>query len=304
MIKNDSLSGYGQLALHLVLALMLSGLSACATPPNAETTDTPSADKPKTEQPESTAADATQPEGTDQTEAPAQLAAAAQPEANDKEPEMKPVETQPVRIDVSCKSEPYSQYEQQARDSIGKGLNATTEGIYGVGFRNLQEHKKWSETHNALFKAVNQACTTLNQCAQQHPKDKTTQCASQAKQFSEWQNLAAEFAKKAKLSETTQPPKLCSFTPDLDDAAHCFHGLADNVDKTCNTPACKEASDCWRGIGFLDAAINQAASACGFARQPLTECRGYLTVTQRRKDKFERCTEMQKALQVPILPVL
>jgi len=213
-------------------------------------------------------------------------------------------ETEPVSSDTSCKNSPYRQYEKQARASIAKGLSATTAGTYGVGFRNLDEHKEWSEIHNALFTTVNQACITLNECAKQHPEDKTTQCADQARQFDEWQNLAARFAEKAKQSETTQPPKICSFTADLDDAASCFHALADNIDNVCTTSDCKEASDCWRGIGFLDGAINQAASACAFVRTPLAECRGYVTATQRRKNKFERCTKMQEGLNVRIIPVL
>ena len=108
----------------------------------------------------------------------------------------------------------------------------------------------------------------------------------------------------AKLSETTQPPKICSFEPNLKDAADCFHGLADNIDKVCNTAACKETSDCWRGIGFLDDAINQASSACGFAHIPLAECRGYVTATQRRENKFKRCKAMQEELNITVLPVL
>ncbi|NOX76305.1 MAG: hypothetical protein GXP17_06775 [Gammaproteobacteria bacterium] len=213
-------------------------------------------------------------------------------------------ETAQVAINVSCKNEPYSEYEKQSRASIAKGLSATIAGTYGVGFRTLDEHKKWSETHKALFTAVNSACATLSQCAIKNPKDKTKQCAQQANNFAQWQNLSKQFTEKARLSESTQPPKICSFTTNFDDAASCFHTLADNIDKTCNSSACKETSSCWRGVGFLDGAINQAASACTFMRMPLAECRGYMTVTQRRKTKFKRCTEMQENLNVRIIPVL
>jgi len=282
------------------------------TPQNVtETADAPRTDSSIT----------TEPAGTEPS-APATEAAQAEPALTRPEPVTKPVlatpesepatqepatalaETEPVTMGISCKNLPYSEYEKQARASIAKGLSATTAGTYGVGFRNLDEHKKWNETHKALFTAVNQACIALSECTKQHPEDKTTQCANEARQFDEWQNLAADFAEKAKQSETTQPPKICSFTADLDDAARCFHALADNIDNTCNTSECKETSDCWRGIGFLDGAINQAASACTFVRTPLAECRGYVTATQRRKNKFERCAKMQEGLNTRIIPVL
>lgn len=209
-----------------------------------------------------------------------------------------------VRIVETCKNEPFSKYEKQARASMAKGLAALQEGKYGVGFRNVAEHKEWSTTHNKLFKSVNSACNALSQCAKKNPKDKSKKCAQQATQFKQWQDTAERFAKNAKLSETVQPPKICSFEPNLKDAASCFHGLGDNIDKTCNTPECKEASDCWRGIGFLDYAINQASSACGFVHTPLAECQGYITATKRRENKFKRCKAMQEGLNITVLPVL
>ena len=209
-----------------------------------------------------------------------------------------------VRIVETCKNEPFSKYEKQARASMEKGLAALQEGKYGVGFRTVAEHKVWSNTHNKLFKSVNNACDALSQCAKKHPKDKTKKCAQQATQFKRWQDTAERFAKKAKLSETVQPPKICSFEPNLKDAANCFHGLGDNIDKTCNTPECKETSDCWRGIGFLDYAINQASSACNFVHTPLAECQGYVSATKRRENKFKRCGAMQEQLNITVLPVL
>ncbi len=291
------------------LLFALLGLSACATTPApdkmtdsttaSDTTsqtvtqipDTPQNDDIVTAEPTGIEPSATEP-------------TMSEPEPVMQEPVTPLAKTKPVSIDISCKNSPYSKYEKQSRASIAKGLSATTAGTYGVGFRHLQEHKKWSETHNALFSAVNQACATLSKCAKQHPKDKTTQCAKQAKQFDGWQNLAARFAEKAKQSETTQPPKICSFTANLDDAANCFHALADNIDNTCTTSDCKEVSNCWQSIGFLHGAINQASSACVFVRTPLAECHGYVTATQRRKDKFERCVQMQKGLNTLIIPVL
>jgi len=279
------------------LLFAVLGLYACAS----TSTSTPDAEKPAKSESASTDAKKSDAPKVDES---ATEVAFVPPEPAANEPAMQAAKTEAVRIDVSCKNEPFSKYEKQSRNSIAKGLSATTAGTYGVGFRNLKEHKKWSKTHGALFKAVNKACGALNKCAKKHPKDKTKQCAQQASHFAQWQELSAQFAKKAKQSERSQPPKICSFAPNLDDAASCFHALGDNVDKACTGSACKETSDCWRGIGFLDYAINQAASACGFAHQKLSECRGYTTATQRRKNKFERCQQLQKGLNARVIPVL
>jgi hypothetical protein len=271
--------------------LALLALTACATTPTAA----PDAEPPTKTNSKNTSSPSTETSTSETKFVPPEPAA---------EPVAEVAKTETVSIDVSCKSEPYSKYEKQSRDSIAKGLSATTAGTYGVGFRDLKEHKRWSKTHNELFKAVNSACVTLSKCAKKHPKDKTKQCAQQAEQFAQWQGLSKQFTEKAKQSEFTQPPKICSFTANLDDAASCFHALGDNVDKACTGSVCKETSDCWRGIGFLDYAINQAISACRFSRMELSECRGYTTATQRRKTKFERCTQMQKDLNVRVIPVL
>ncbi|VAX03515.1 hypothetical protein MNBD_GAMMA19-1686 [hydrothermal vent metagenome] len=315
MCQYDSTSKYLRNFYLAILPFILLGLSACATTPS------PTTPSPENMEDSTTANNTTpravtqipdiaQNDNTGTTTEPTDIApSATEPVMSEPEPAMQDpatslAETEPASIDISCKNSPYSKYEKQSRASIAKGLSATTAGTYGVGFRNLDEHEKWSETHNALFSAVNQACITLSKCAKQHPDDKTTQCAKEAKQFDEWQNLAARFAEKAKQSETTQPPKICSFTASLDDAANCFHALADNIDNTCTTSDCKKTSNCWRSVGFLDGVINQAASACVFVRTPLAECHGYVTATQRRKDKFGRCAKMQKDLNTRIIPVL
>jgi len=323
MRQYDSIPKHPHTFYRVTLQLIiLLSLGACATTPTPDeiTNTTAASNADNTSQ--AVAKTVNSPQSDDSTIAPkSDNSVAAKP--RDTEPAPEPLETKPVEpesatqkpvtsfaeteqvsIDISCKNSPYSKYEEQARISIAKGLSATTAGTYGVGFRHLDEHKKWSKTHKALFTAVNQACSTLSKCVKQHPKDKTTQCADQAKQFDEWQNLAARFAEKAKQSETTQPPKICSFTPDLDDAANCFHSLADNIDNACTTSDCKKTSDCWRSIGFLDGVINQAASACTFVHTPLAECGGYVTATQRRKNKFERCAQMQEGLNMRIIPVL
>ncbi len=288
-------STHTRLLCMVSLLFVLLGLSACASTPVSGPAPTLPSAAEKT--------DATKGDEAAADVAPASSKPAAQkPVAN--EPVMQAAKTDPVRIDVSCKNEPFSQYEKQSRDSIAKGLSATKAGTYAVGFRNLKEHKKWSKTHGMLFTSVNQACSALSKCAKQHSKDKAKQCAQQAKHFVQWQQLAEEFAKKAKQSETSQPPKICSFVANLDDAAGCFHALADNIDKVCTTGDCKETSDCWRGIGFLDYAINQAASSCRFSHQPLSECHSYITTSQRRKNKFNRCQAMQKNLHIDISPAL
>ena len=307
MRQYHSVSRHPHNFYRVTLLLILLGLSACATTPSPEkttnSTDTGNVDNtPQTvtkivDNPQ-TDNNVTKPTDTESTtQKPVTSLAETEQVAS-------LAETEQVSIDISCKNSPYSKYEEQARISIAKGLSATSAGTYGVGFRHLDEHKKWSKTHKILFTTVNQTCSTLSKCIKQHPKDKTTQCANQAKQFDEWQNLAARFAEKAKQSETTQPPKICSFIPDLDDAANCFHSLADNIDNACTTGDCKKTSDCWRSIGFLDGVINQAASACTFVHTPLAECGGYLTATQRRKNKFERCAQMQEGLNMRIIPVL
>lgn len=220
------------------------------------------------------------------------------------QPAVEPEATIPPRIVESCKEEPYIKYEQQSRESIAKGLAATKAEKFGVGFRSVNEHNTWSKVHNELFKQVNAACGALSECAKTHTKDKDTECVAQAKTFDEWQKLAKSFAAKAKTAETTQPPKICSPSPNLDDPARCFHGLAANVEKACESNECKETSDCWRTVGFLDAAIIQAEQSCGFIHQKLSDCRGYTEATNRRKNKFNQCNDMQGRLNIIIFPVL
>jgi hypothetical protein len=215
-----------------------------------------------------------------------------------------PAKIAPPRIVESCKGEPFGGYEKQARESIKKGLDATKAGKYGVGFRDLKEHKRWSGIHKNLFRKVNGACGSLSKCAKQHPKDKAARCANQAAVFDKWQAMSKRFANKAKMVEYTQPDKICSFEPNLNDAPQCFHTLGDNVDKVCSSPACKEVADCWRGIGFLDLAIKQASTACGFVFKKLSDCRGYTEATSRRVKKFEQCKDMQGSLKIVKFPAL
>ena len=289
-------SNFANICKFILMLSLVAGLYACASAPESETTTT-DADAST-----ATSADTTSAEGQQTTSVESSAAPVAANEAAT--PAVEPEEVKPPRIVESCKDEPYTKYEQQSRESIKKGLAATKAEQFGVGFRNVEEHNKWSKIHNSLFKHVNDACGVLSNCAKTHKKDKDTECVEQAKAFGEWQKLAKQFAEKAKTVETTQPPKICSETPNLADPARCFHSLADNIDKACDSDACKEASDCWRGVGFLDAAIIQAEQACGFVHQKLSNCRGYTEATSRRKAKFDQCKEMQGRLNIRVLPVL
>jgi len=290
----------------IFLMAVIAGLSACASTPDSavpadSATSTP-ADSGTSEAPQATGGET----AAAPTEAPAvaesttTAAASSEPTT----PAVEPEAAMPPRIVESCKDEAYTKYEQQSRESIQKGLDATKEGKYGVGFRDVEEHNKWSKIHNSLFKSVNDACGVLAECAKNHKKDKGTECVAQAKAFDEWQKLAKSFAEQAKTAETVQPPKICSQTPDLSDPARCFHSLADNIDKACNTDECKEASNCWRGVGFLDTAIIQATTSCGFVHQKLSDCRGYIEATSRRETKFNQCKDLQGGLNITVLPVL
>ena len=216
--------------------------------------------------------------------------------------EEKPV--QPIRIVETCKNEPYVKYEKQSQTSINKGLAATKAGKFGVGFRDSGQYNRWQGIHRDLFAVVNKSCDDLKKCAAKHAKNKDKECAVQAYVYNEWKQKAESFAKKAKAVETTEPDPICSVKPNLADDPDCFHGMGDNFDKFCADPECKEVSDCWRSVGFLDQAIKQAAQACGFVGQNLNSCRGYMEATKRRKDKFDRCMSMQEKVGLPVLPAI
>jgi len=104
--------------------------------------------------------------------------------------------------------------------------------------------------------------------------------------------------------ESTQPPMLCSLTPSVDDPSQCYNLLADQIEKTCQTEQCKETSICFRGVYFLDDAINQAKLACSYVGQKLSECRSYVEETGRRKAKFDQCMGKYQQLPLEILPVI
>jgi len=205
---------------------------------------------------------------------------------------------------ASCQQETYIKDEQQARESIKKGLAATNAGKFGVGFRNTEEYQKWNEIHNMLFKKVADACASFSNCIRASKKDKNTECSQHAKIFQNWQAITKSFAAKAKTAETTQPPIICSSKPNITDAPRCFHGLAENIERDCNTAKCKEVSQCWHGVAFLDDVITQAVQSCGFVHQALSQCRSYQEATSRRENKFTKCEKLQDNLTTISYPVL
>lgn len=223
-------------------------------------------------------------------------------EADTEDKPAKPADT--LVIVESCKNEPYVKHRQQAMESLNKGLAATKAGRFGVGFRHMEDYDKWNTIHEKLFKAVNRYCNELKQCAGKHAENKDKECAAQAFVYNEWKQKAESFTKKAKAVETSEPDPICSVEPNLADDPACFHGLGDNLEKFCSDQACKEVSDCWRSIGFLDQAIKQADQACRFAHQDLASCRGHMEATKRRKDRFDRCMGMQKELGMPFFPAI
>lgn len=211
---------------------------------------------------------------------------------------------EPIRVVESCKNEPYLKYENSARASIKKGWEATKEEKYGVGFRNAAEYEQWSNTHNTIFKRVSAACETLSTCASKHGKASKEKCAMEAESFRDWQGLASTFSKRVAEVEHAQVDKLCSLTPSLDDPSRCFDQLAENVNSVCKTDECKDLSQCWKNIYFMDAAIRQAESSCQFARKELSKCRGYTEQIGRRKEQLQRCGDLQRRINIDVLPAL
>lgn len=209
-----------------------------------------------------------------------------------------------IEITAECKQQPFVKYKTQAEQSIKKGWEAKKAERFGVGFRNEAEYKKWSDTSNQLFTKVSELCSAMSACAKQNKADKEKKCAAEAERFGQWQDLAEKFVAKAKTVETTQPPMLCSLEPSADDLSQCFNLLADKIEDTCVSAQCKETSICFRGVYFLDDAINQAKLACSYVGQKLSECRGYVEETGRRSAAFERCLDKFKQLPVEISPVI
>lgn len=293
----------------IVLTLCVVGCALVAT-------DQPSADSAQTAPNEAAAmakpeAAANEPASGAAPSAPVQSAAAAtvasatasSAAAATKVADMAAI-VEPPRVVDSCKKEQYTKFEEASRNSIKAGWEATKAERFGVGFRNADEYTQWSNTHNAVFKQTNEACDALAKCAKDNPDSKQKQCAAQAELFRDWQVLAKKFSERVKQAEFTQVDKLCSLEPQLSDPRDCFEHLAENVSNACKGDACQELSRCWQSIAFMDGALRQAETACGFVHTKLEQCRGYTEQQGRRKAQLERCAKMQEKSNLRVLPVL
>ena len=276
-------------------------LFACASSPESTDPGTSKEAAPAESVASDSAADGNAAADSSQPETEAAPATDTTAEAK---PDTEPAKAEPPRVVDSCKDEAYIKYDKQARESMEKGLAATKADKFGVGFRSVEEHNQWTKIHGALFKKVNASCEVLAECGKKHKKDKDTECVAEAKAFSQWQAIAKDFANKAKMAETTQPPKICSISPNLNDAARCFHGLAENIKAACDSDECTELAQCWDSVGYLDKAIIQAEQACGFVHQKLSTCRGYTEATGRREAKFKKCQDLHGRTKIEIYPTL
>jgi len=210
----------------------------------------------------------------------------------------------PPAIVESCKKEAFSKWEGQSRTAIKAGWEATKEQKYGIGFKNADEYKQWSETHNLVFKSISDACDDLSQCAKKHGKDKEKACAEQAATYHDWQELAKEFTDKVEAVKVTQLDDMCGIPLSLKDSRNCFESQSKNIAKHCQSEACDEVSQCWQSLAFMNDAFIQAETACKFSHIKLDKCRGYIEQEMRRKDQIESCEFMQKKLAIKFLPVL
>lgn len=287
---------------YFFLALIVIVLSACAATQEQGSATGSASESSSTSASSEKAERNNQPEAAVSEQASQGKSLAAEPAGNEKEKAIKMQE--PLRIVESCKDEPYVKYEKTSLASMEKGLAATKEEKYGVGFRSISEYKRWRDIHGKLFAKVNDSCSTLKQCAKDNPKDKNKKCKNEAFVFNEWQKMAERFTAKAKMVETTQPDEICSFQPDLKDAPQCFHALGDNVDKVCDSAQCKDLGNCWRSVGFQDDAMKQAEQACRFVHKALSDCSAYTLAKSRREKKFAQCKELQSELDNAKFPPL
>ena len=283
------------LLLILVLSSLIILLSSCASGASVESTTAGDSESAPTQVSESKSVAKAEAKATSVSEATAAQA--------EKSPAMEEAVSM-AELGESCKQQPYVNYEKQAREHIQRGWAATQAQRFGIGFRDSAEYEKWRDTHSQLFTKVSEICEKVSECVKQNPSDKENKCASQMKRFEQWQVSAKRFAEEVKVVERSQPPMLCSLVPSVDDPSQCYTLVADQIDKTCQTPACADAAGCFRGVYFLNDAINQAKLACGFVGQKLSTCRGYIEATARRKAEVEQCVDMYNQLPVEILPVI
>lgn len=301
----------------LVLMLAFIGvLSSCASTTPATSEAAPSSEAAAASTEAAGAAAEAQPAASDSAPAPAAETAAADAPAAESAAaataDAKPMEdlskvaeiVAPPPVVDSCKKEAFSKWEQQSRAAIKDGWEATKEKKYGIGFKNADEYKQWSETHNLIFKSISQACDELSQCGKKHGKDKAKACAGEAATYQDWQNLAKEFTDKVEAVKVTQLDDMCNIPLTLKDSRNCFESQAKNIAKHCQSEACDEASQCWQSLAFMTDAFIQAETACHFSHIKLEKCRGWIEQNARRKDQIESCEFLQKKLNIKFLPVL
>ncbi len=210
----------------------------------------------------------------------------------------------PIRVVTSCKREPFVRYQQDSRAGIDKAWQDTQDGRYGYGFSDQLEYKKWQDVHSDLFASVAVACEVLSTCAQRAGDKAKKACVREARSFTGWQHTGQQFLERVKSMETGMAPSLCAVTPAFTDLSDCFSRLAERIDDVCRNKRCQEVSQCWRSVAFLDQAIHQAESACGFAGQDLSMCRGFVEATGRREAKFAQCQSEYKSAKIGNFPVL
>jgi len=302
-VEKVTTKNWHTLLLHLVILAAIALSSACASQ-KSSSDDPVTKDQAETKAVVSSAESEKTSKSEDNQSGTLVAGAKTQTSAANSGLNAVPDIVEPVRVVESCKKEPYIKYEVQARESIKKGWEATKAEKFGVGFRDADEYKKWSTTHNVVFKKVSTACEELSKCAKKNNKERHKKCEQQAKRYSNWQKTAESFTKKIKLAETQQPAKLCSINPSDDDLSYCYEKIANNIDKVCNSEQCREVSLCWRGIAFLDGAIRQAEQSCGFVHQDLKKCTAYTESTGRRKAEFKSCESLYGGLNIEVQPVL
>jgi hypothetical protein len=207
----------------------------------------------------------------------------------------------PAVIDF-CQTQPYVEYEKKSQSHIKKAWQAKQAGAFAVGFRNQAEYKKWVNTQKQLFDQVLVMCKSLAFCKTENSKEGA--CKTEQSQFNAWQDAAKSFLDKTQLLDSQQPSQLCTIKPSLENDLSCFEQLADNVDKSCHSPVCRELGQCWRSVAIMDDVIRQAESSCRFARIPLNECRGYTTAVRRKKSHFAKCETLKSETGLIFQPVL
>jgi len=287
----------------LTLLALISVVSSCATatPSGSDSAAADTAAAPSAA-PSEAAGEGSSTAPSESSAAPMQVAAADTKAAEDLS-KVAEIAAAP-KIVGSCKKEEFSKWEANSRAAIKAGWEATKEKKYGIGFKNADEYKQWSEMHNLIFKSISDSCDELSQCGKKNGKNKNKACAGKAANYSDWQKLAKEFTDRVENVKVTQLDDMCQYPLTLSDSRNCFEKQAKNIADHCNSEACQDASQCWQNLAFMGDAIIQAETACKFSHIKLEKCRGYVEQKMRRKNQIESCEFLQKKLEMKFLPVL